>query len=418
MPHITLRTRTGFALAALCLPALALPTSAQAALSLDEAARLARSHASSLGMQQHALAGAQALQPAAGSLPDPRLTTGIDNFPIAGPERFRLTGDFMTMQRIGLMQEVPNRAKREARVSGARARVQREQALLAAAELAVRREVTLAWLAVHFAEQRAGHLAGLARENTLLLQTIDSRIASGKAMPADRTMARQEALTLADRGDDARRDVAKARAALRRWVGPRGDEPLAGEPPALAVEPDVVRAGLHRHAELAPYEAMHAVAHADASEAMAEQSGDWAWELVYSRRGAQFGDMVSVQFSFDLPWQKDRRQRPQIEARQREIRRIEAERDETLRRHQEEVEGDLAQLEALDAQRARLQDIGLALADERIALAMAGYQAGRGDLAGVLAARREALEARLRLLELDTQRAALRVRLNTLIVEP
>jgi outer membrane protein TolC len=60
----------------------------------------------------------------------------------------------------------------------------------------------------------------------------------------------------------------------------------------------------------------------------------------------------------------------------------------------------------------------MALADERIALAMAGYQGGRSDLAAVIAARREALEARLRLLELDTQRAALRVRLTTLIVEP
>ena len=49
---------------------------------------------------------------------------------------------------------------------------------------------------------------------------------------------------------------------------------------------------------------------------------------------------------------------------------------------------------------------------------MAGYQSGRNDLAAVIAARREALEARLRLLELDTQRAALRVRLTTLIVEP
>ncbi len=416
MQHPNLRTRVGMALLALYLPALPVP--ARAALSLDEATRLARDHAASVAMQQQALAGAQALQPAAGSLPDPRLTTGIDNFPIGGPDRFRMTGDFMTMQRIGLMQEVPNRAKREARVSAAQARVQREQALLAAAELAVRREVMLAWLSAHFAEQRASHLAGLERENTLLLQTVDSRIASGKAMPADRTMARQEALALADRRDDARRDVARARAALRRWVGPRGDEPLAGDPPAPAVEPDAVRAGLHRHAELAPYEAMQAMAHADAGEAMAEQQGDWAWELVYSRRGSQFGDMVSVQFSFDLPWQKGRRQQPQIEARQREVRRIEAERDETMRRHLETVEDDLAQLEALDAQRARLQFSGMALADERIALAMAGYQGGRSDLAAVIAARREALEARLRLLELDTQRAALRVRLTTLIVEP
>jgi hypothetical protein len=35
----------------------------------------------------------------------------------------------------------------------------------------------------------------------------------------------------------------------------------------------------------------------------------------------------------------------------------------------------------------------------------------------VLAARRESVETRLRLIDLDAQRAALRVRLNTLIAE-
>ncbi len=41
-------------------------------------------------------------------------------------------------------------------------------------------------------------------------------------------MARQEALALADRGDELARDEARTRAALRRLVGPRADEPLRG----------------------------------------------------------------------------------------------------------------------------------------------------------------------------------------------
>jgi len=244
-----------------------------------------------------------------------------------------------------------------------------------------------------------------------------SRIASGKAMPAERTMARQDALALADRRDDAQRDVAKARAALRRWVGPRADEALEGEPPPLAVQDDEVRAGLHRHAELLPYAAMQAMAQAEAGEAEAEQRGDWAWEVVYSRRGAQYGDMVSFQLSFDLPWQKAQRQQPQIAARLKDVQRVQAERDETVRRHGEEVEGQLAELKALEAQRSRLEGSGQALAAERVALTLASYEAGRGDLAAVLAARREAIETRLRLIELDNQRAALQVRLRTLITE-
>jgi outer membrane protein TolC len=127
--------------------------------------------------------------------------------------------------------------------------------------------------------------------------------------------------------------------------------------------------------------------------------------------------MVSFQFSFDLPWQKDQRQQPQIAARLKDVQRIEAERDETIRRHQEEIETQLAELQALDTQRDRLERSGQPLAAERIALAMASYQAGRSDLGAVLTARREAIDTGLRLIELDLQRAALRVRLTTLIAE-
>jgi outer membrane protein, heavy metal efflux system len=406
--------RTWVACAALSF----LPVGTLAGLSLEQATQLAREQAPALAAQRNALASMQAAQPAAATLPDPRLTLGVDNLPVSGADRLSLTRDFMTMQRIGLMQEVPNRAKRDARASGAQARIRREQAVLDATRLAVQRDAALAWLAVYYTEQRLGALQALDDENRVLLQTLGPRIAAGKALPADHLMARQEALALADRRDEATRDVNKARAGLRRWVGSRADEPLEGHPPGQAIDAAAVHAGLPRHAELQPYEAMHALALADVGEATAERQGDWAWELVYSRRGPQVADMVSFQVSIDLPWQKDQRQQAQLLARLRDVDRIDAERDEMLRRHREEVEGQLAELAALDAQHARLQSSGQPLAAERVALALASYQAGRGDLQSVLAARRDALEAGVRLIDLELQRAALRVRLTTLILEP
>jgi outer membrane protein TolC len=398
------------------LLSICLPVAACAALSFDETTALARDQAPSLVAQRGALAGAQALRPAASTLPDPRLVVGVDNLPVTGADKFSLSRDFMTMQRIGVMQEVPNRAKREARAAGADARVQRELALLSAAQLSVQRDAALAWLAVYFAERRVARLDELERENRVLLDTLDARIVSGQALPAERTMARQEALALADRRDDAKRDIAKARAALRRWVGARADETLSGEPPDLAVRAQQLRDDLHRHAEILPFTAMQAAAQAEVGEADAEQRGDWAWELVYSRR-PQYSDMMSIQLSFDLPWQAGQRQQPQVLARQKEVLRIEAERDETLRRHREEIEAQLAELQALESQRKRLDGTGQALANERVALALASYQAGRGTLGDVLMARRDAVETQLRLIDLDAQRLALRVRLNTLIAE-
>jgi outer membrane protein, heavy metal efflux system len=403
-----------------CLPGivlLLLATTASAGLSLDEATQLALEQAPALTAQQDAVAAAEAGLPAAAALPDPRLSVGIDNLPISGAGRFSLTNEAMTMRRVGLMQDVPNRAKRDARTAGAQARVERERAALAVAHLAVRRETSLAWLAVYFAEASAARLADLDRENQVLVDTLDARIAAGKAMPAESTVARLEALALADRHDDLQRDIAKARAALRRWVGARADDTLEGGPPALPILAGEVRAGLHRHAEIAPYEAMQAMAQAEASEIDADQRGDWGWELAYSRRASQYGDMVSFQFKFDLPWQRDTRQGPQLAAKRKEVERIAAERDETLRKHAEETEAQLAELQALDAQWTRLDGVGQQLAAERVALALASYRAGRGDLDSVLNARRQAIETGLRLIELDAQRTALRVRLTTLIAE-
>ena len=147
------------------LIALCLAPHAQAGLTFDEASRLAREQAPALLAQQSALAGARSLQGSAATLPDPRLIVGVDNLPVTGPDRYSLTRDFMTMQRIGLMQEVPNRAKREAREAGAQARVERERAMLAVVQLAVQRDAALGWLATYYAERRVAQLAELrARE--------------------------------------------------------------------------------------------------------------------------------------------------------------------------------------------------------------------------------------------------------------
>ncbi|MDE2372459.1 MAG: TolC family protein [Burkholderiales bacterium] len=401
--------------AACALAALTLP--AHAGLGFDEAARIAAERAPALLAQRQSLAGAEAAAPAADTLPDPRLAVGVENLNIAGADRYSLNRDGMTMQRIALMQEVPNRAKRAARAESAQALVVRERARLAAAALAVRRDAALAWIAVWSAERTLARFDALDRDNAVLQQTLDSRIAAGKAMPAERAMARQDAIALADRRDDAVRDLAKARAALRRWVGERADEPLAGAPPAAALQPDALRADIHRHAEIAPYEAMEAMALADAHEADADRRGDWSWEVAYQRRGTQFGDMVSFQLSFDLPWQTARRQEPLARARRLDAARVAAERADLLLRHAEETEGWLAELASLQHQQQRLAASGRPLAAERVALAMAAYEAGRGDLGAVLAARRESTETELRAIDLEGRIAALGTRLTTQVAE-
>lgn len=401
---------------ALVLATSLLPAAQAAGLSHAEAQALAREQAPALRMQQAQLAGSTVARTGADSLPDPRLSVGIENLPIAGMDRWSTTRDTGTMQRLALMQEVPNRAKRDARAAMAEARIERDRAVLGVARIAVQREAALAWLAVYHAERRAALIAGFRHENRLLQETLGARIAAMAAMPADLTMARQDALMIEDRADELARAVAKARAELRRWVGPRADEPLAGEPVVPEVSAGRVRERIASAAELRPFAPMRDMAAGEAAEMEAEERGDWSWEFAYSRR-PKYDDMVSFVVSFDLPWQRERRQRPQAEARRREMQRIEAERDDMARRLAAEAEAMLAELRAMDAMRERLAGAGTQLAAERVQLLLAGYQAGRNELGAVLAARSAALETRMKVIELDAARDAMRVRLAAMVAE-
>jgi outer membrane protein, heavy metal efflux system len=403
------------ALAAAALACSALAARA-AGLGHAEAQELARQSAPALRAQKATLDGASAALVAADTLPDPRLTVGIDNLPIQGMDAWSTTRESMTMQRVTLMQEVPNRAKREARVLMGQARIERDRAMLAATSVAVRRNASLAWLGVYYAEQRRALIAEFERENRLLQDTLGARIAAGNAMPTDLTMARQDALMIADRGDQLGRDIVKARAELRRWVGERAGEPLTGDPALPEIDAEQLRERLARSAELKPYAPMREMAAAEMSELSAEKRGDWAWELTYSRR-PKYDDMISVMLTFDLPWQGDRRQQPQVDAKRREMERIEAERDDLARRLVAEAESMLSDLRTMDAMHARLAGPGLQLAAERVDLLTASYQAGRADLGMVLAARAQALETRMKVIELDAERAAMRVRIATLMAE-
>lgn len=387
------------------------------ALEFGEALQIAEQQSPRTAAQRLQVEAADTARKAAGTLPDPKLSVGIENLPMSGMDRWSLTRESMTMQRLALMQEVPNQAKRDAQAATARARVERERAALVLQRLQIRQEVGLAWIAAQAVEQRERLLAELLQENQRLQDSLPARIAAGTAPAGDLLAARQEALALSDRRDDLQRDRAKARAALRRWVGPRADEVLQSGPGPLARPIEQLRADLPHHAELAQYPALRNMAQAESHEAQADSRGDWSWEVAYSRRGRQWGDMVSFQVTFDLPWQRERRQTPLAQAKQLEAQRIEVEQEDAVRRHLQELDDGAAELQALERQIERLQSTGLRLAQGRVDLALAGYQAAKGDLGAVLGARAQVLEARLRLIDLQAQRDSLVARLNNLIAD-
>ncbi|KQW02899.1 hypothetical protein ASC87_00665 [Rhizobacter sp. Root1221] len=385
-------------------------------LSLPQALLLAEQRAPSLVARQSAFDSAQVARPAAGHLPDPKLTIGVDNYPVSGPDRFSWNRDSMTMRRVGLMQDVPNAAKRAAQRDGAEAKAAREQALWQAERLAVRREAAAAWINRHYAERKLAEFAVLERENQVLQQTLAVRIATGKSMPADATMARQELLMLAERREELASAVEQTGVALRRWIG-EAVEHTTGEMPVIELDTASLLGRLDRHGELIVFAPALAMARAEVDEASAGTHGDWGWEVGYGNRSRAYGGMVSFQLTFELPLSSATRQDPQIAARRKDIERLEAEREDVLRRIDAEVRSQMSELQRLESAALRQRTAAMPLAAERVKLTLTSYEAGRADLGAVLAARKDAAEVQLRALDLEAQLMAQRARLAYLVSE-
>lgn len=315
------------------------------------------------------------------------------------------------MRMVGVSQEMPNSAKRKARIEVADAAIDRAAAERRVERLKVRQATALAWINSYSVERKDALFQDFYKENRLLADTVRAQIAGGRAQPADAVTPKQEAAQLEEQQDDLIRQRAQARAALKRWIGPAANDKPVGSLPEWPVEASDYSHKLQHHPELAAFAPMTREAQAKVREAEAEKQSDWSWEVDYQNRGRQFGDMVSVQFSWDLPLFPDSRQNPKIAAKHAELNQLEAEREALSREHTQQLEDELADYERLNRAVHRTQDSLLPLAKEKVELSMASYRAGKGDLSSVVAARRELIEARLKQIDVEEQRALTSARL-------
>ncbi|MDR2678602.1 MAG: TolC family protein, partial [Zoogloeaceae bacterium] len=146
------------------------------ALSFDEAlSRAARAPEilSGLAGEEAALAAARA----AGQLPDPRLLLSVDDFMLEGELRHRFNG---SKRMIGLMQEIPASAKREAEREQAKAVLEASAREREYAQLAVRREVSLLWLKLYFLREKEALLKASGAEIRLRQKTATAALAGGE----------------------------------------------------------------------------------------------------------------------------------------------------------------------------------------------------------------------------------------------
>lgn len=372
-------------------------------LTFPQALRLAEQNAPLLKAHEARLEAAREDAGRAAALPDPRLTLGLSNWPVTGPDAFDLRADEMTTQEIGVMQEFPARAKRRARQALADAGLAQAQAMSLAGQGVVRQAAATAWIELWAAQQARDALLALREPAEVATRTARARLAGGSGTATDALAARSAALLLENRIDAAEAAVQTAQAGLSRWLPARAAPPVAeGPAPALMELPaggTDPMAAIERHAAMRPWASQQAVAEAQLDAALAGKHPDWSVGVTYGRRdrapdGMPRSDMLMLEVSLGLPLFTRNRQDRDIAARRAELDAAAAEREDARRAQRETVNRALATWQGLRRQLARQQQEVLPLAGARARAALAGY-AGGGDLQAWLEARRDEIEQHL-----------------------
>lgn len=405
------------AVAALLL-AMGSPSWATDPLTLVEAQRIAVGRSQQLLAQDSLTTAAREQAVAAGQLPDPVLKLGIDNLPANGPDRLSLTRDFMTMRRIGVMQEIPRAEKRQLRAEKFERDAERVQAQRQLTLANVQRETALAWLDRYYAQAQRELLQQQFEETQLQVQAADSAFRTNRGSQADVFAARAAVIMLQDRLSQIDRQARGASIVLARWVGADvAGRPPAGSPPwqNTPLQGDISGEHLQRHPDLLTISAEMDAAETEARLAQANKQSDWSVEASYTQRGPAFSNMLSIGVSIPLQWDPKNRQNRELGARLAMVDEAKARYEDMLRKNEAEVRSLLNEWQTGKDRLVRYRDELIPTARQRSEATLTAYRIGKIDLAGALSARRDEIDVRMQALTLEMETARSWAQLNFLI---
>jgi outer membrane protein TolC len=378
-------------------------------LPLVEAQQRAVQRSRQVAAQQAAVGASRDMAVAAGQLPDPVFKAGLDNLPVNGADRGSLTADFMTMRRIGVMQELTGADKRVLRRERFEREADKSLAEKDKAEAGVERETALAWFERSYAEAMAAAIDEQGAEARRELQAMDAAYRGGRASLSDVLAAKSAIALLDDRASDAARRVQAAKTMLARWVGGAANRPLATAPAidTIRLDPATLETELGHHPAIAVLLRQEEIAATEAKLAEANRRADWTVELAFQQRGPAYSNMVSLGVSIPLQWDRKNRQDREVAAKRAVVEQARAEREEMLREHLAATQVLLAEWQSDRERIGRYRRELLPLAQERVDAVLAAYRAGKATLTDVLGARRAALDVRLAALQLEGDTAKL-----------
>ena len=349
---------------------------------------------------------------AATALPDPVVSVGINNFPIFDPS----FSEFLpTNKAVGVRQDFPNRAGRDARSGEARAMAERTDRIQDAQLATLRGEL----IALLHEKSRIARQRVLAGERNAkydeLTQVAQSEIDAGR--PAVFRLAEIEA----ERTGVSRVliDLDRQEAEIdARLIDLVGVVPTTPAPPVAPLDWSGDAMGFH---SVRVADAGLRVADYSVDGAEAAWRPNWGAQLTYQQResGANFAgdDWVSGMVTFTVPLWAERSQEPRLRAAR-------ADRASAEMRYQAAARSAAARYAAeAAAWRAAEDNIAvlernIAAVEDEIASQLIIYESGVGDYAPIIDGELAILKLRADIAAEEARRAAAIARMNALLVTP
>lgn len=383
-------------------------------LTLAQAQQFAMIRSHQLSGQDQVVMAARDMAIAAGQLPDPVLKIGIDNLPIDGPDKGSLTSDFMTMRRLGVMQELTSNQKLKLRTERYARSADKALAEKVTVVASIQRATALVWLERFYAERMAEVMAEQATQARQEVMVAEGNYRAGRGSQADIFAARSALSIVDDRASDIQRKVRNAKTMLARWTGRDADEPLAGIPNIAThpMDPAILDATLSAHPDITVLTRQTEIAETEAKLAEADKQSDWTVEIAYQQRGPAYSNMISVGLSRPFQWDQKNRQDRALSSKLAMLEQARQEREEMLRAYIAETRTMINAWQS-DIDRAkRYENELIPLAMQRSQATLGAYRGGKASLTELLAARRNETDVRLQALELQADSARLWAQLN------
>jgi len=185
--------------------------------------RLAVNRQPLLEAQSAAVASAHQRAVADAQLPDPKLSFGVQDFPIDTRTAYSLRKDDFTMTTVELMQDFPRAQKRRLRGERGQREAEMTEQELEALRLSIPRDAALAWVDVWWPGRAMELARATAHDADLQAQAVEIAYRTGRATQADVLAARVDFQVVGDEVADWAQRAEQARNALSRWIGADAD---------------------------------------------------------------------------------------------------------------------------------------------------------------------------------------------------